>query len=153
MAIYFLQDIECTDDGDLVLDIAGDLKIASPMRTVAQAVNSLMMTDKGDLRTEPSYGANIGAYIGSRNSTMTRSMMGRDINNALVQQGLVSPIDFTVEVIPVDVDKIAIMLDVNGSFVYSPENYRGPLLSDRTMGINMAYIYPFSDGQIKRATS
>lgn len=153
MAIYFLQDMECTDDGDLVLDIFGDLKIASPMRTVAQSVNNLIMTDKGDLRTEPSYGANIGAYVGSRNSTMTRSMMSREINNALILQDLVSPLDFTVEVIPVDVDKVAVMLDVNGTFVYSPENYRGPLLSDRTMGINMAYIYPFSDGQIKRATS
>jgi hypothetical protein len=153
MAIYFLQDIECTDDGDLVLDSIGDLKTASPMRTVAQSVNSLVMTDKGDLRVAPSYGANIGAYIGSRNSTMTRSMMGRDINNALMEQGLLAPVDFTIEVIPVDIDKVAVMLDVNGSFVYSPENYRGPLLSDRTMGINMAYIYPFSEGQIKRATS
>lgn len=151
MAIYFLQDLECTDDGDLVLDTFGDLKIANPMRTVAQSVNSLLLTDKGDLRIAPSYGANIGTYIGSVNSDMTRKMMERDISMSIKDQELVNPDDFNIDVIPIDHDKVGVMLDINASFIYVPENGISPLVSDKTMGINMAYVYPFSDGQIQRA--
>jgi len=153
MGLYYSEDLETTDDGDLVIDGFGDLKIANPMRTIAQCLNNLLLTDRGDLRTEPSFGANIGSYIGRNNTAMTRNMMERDIIMSVRQQQAIIPEDFTVDVMPVDVDKVGIIASVDGSFLYQTETTLTPLLSDKSMGVNMAYIFPFADGQLKRATS
>ena len=151
MGIYFLQDIQTTDDGDLVIDSFGDLKIANPMRTLTQCVHNVLLTNKGDLRTEPAFGSNIGTYVGSNNTPMTRTSMERDILISFNDQGAVIPEDLNVDVVAIDIDKVAVMVDVKGSFLYTPTNSTEPLLSDMSMGINLAYIYPFANSQLEEA--
>jgi hypothetical protein len=153
MTIYILQDIETTDDGDLVIDTFGDLKVASPMRTIAQCVNNLLLTDKGDLKTEPSFGANIGSYIGSINNKTTQNLMQMDILQSAEDQGAVIPKDLTVDVIPVDVDKVGVIAEVRGSYLYQPSDGLFPISTTSVDGITMAYIFPFSDGVLRRVDS
>ena len=153
MTIYILQDIETTDDGDLVIDTFGDLKVASPMRTMSQCMNNLMLTDKGDLKTDPTFGANIGAYIGSKNDQMTHRNMELDIMQASEDQGAAIPKDFTVDVVPIDVDTVGVIAQIKGAYLYQPTDGLTPLATTSTDGVTMAYIFPFSDGVLRRADS
>lgn len=117
MSLYIATDIHTTDDGDLILDNIGDLKTAEPIRTVTQAVNALILTNKGDLLTDPRFGANLGNYYGERNTAYTRNLMEQDILASIRSQGLIDPADIEVDIIPLDVDKVTVMASINGTFM------------------------------------
>ena len=153
MAIYTSVDIQTTDGGDLLLDGVGDFKLADTRRTVAQAINNLLLTDKGELLTDQSFGANLGNYIGERNNDATRSLIQQEIMLSVRQQGLVDIRDFEVDVIPVDIGTAAVICTVNGAWFNTQPSgeFDTTFLADLT-DITMAYTYPFIKGTLSVVT-
>lgn len=152
--IYFARDIQTTDDGDIVLDNIGDVKVADPLRTVSQSINSILLTNKSDLLTDPLFGADIGKYYGERNTQATRSMIEQDIIMSIRDQGLIDPSSIEIDVIPIDVDKITIIASLNGVF-FKPDStgdYRH-FTTTTDNDVTMAYLYPFNSNQITRVSN
>jgi hypothetical protein len=155
MGVYVNIDLEATDDGDLVLDAIGDLKIASPIRTMAQAVNTAVLTNKGDLIGDPLWGANLEDFIGERNTIQTREFMRLNIVDAIREQGLAVAEDVDIDVIPTDVNTVAILIIILGSYFNTElDNDNFGRFVQPEQGIEMAYNYPYIGGLITRlATS
>ena len=149
MAIYASQDLEVTDDGDLVISDFGDLKIASPLRTIAQGIDWIILTNKGELLSDPSFGANIQSFYGDPNTDEAHRMMELSIIEQARTQGLIDLADIDVDVIPVDTDEASIIVEIKGSFL-DTESAEGAYqkLIDSFDGLVRGYIYPFTSGKI-----
>lgn len=149
MGMYFTQDIESTDDGDIVVSDYGDIKLATPLRTVAQAIDWVILTNKGELLSEPSFGANIQSFYGDDNNAQTHQLMEMNIKEQLRLQGLIDLNDFDLDVIPIETDEAAIMVEVRGSFL-DTDNATGAYRKfiDDFDGLFRGYVYPFTSGLI-----
>lgn len=149
MGIYVLQDLETTDDGDLVVNDFGDLKVASPLRTVAQAIDWIILTNKGELLAEPTFGANIQSFYGDDNSVKTHGLMQSNIIQEMKDQGLLLMTDVEVDVVPIETDEAAILVDVKGDFL-DTETTTGAYerFIDEFSGLTRGYVYPFTSGVI-----
>jgi len=154
MAIYALQDIEVTDDGDIVIDEFGEIKIASPLRTVAQAIDWVLLTNKGELVAEPSFGANIQSFYGDSNIGTTHQFMEASIIQELGMQGLVEIESTDIDVVPIETDEATILIHTKGNFL-DTESETGAFTRfiDQFDGVVRAYIYPFTSGTIKPITT
>lgn len=149
MATYFKRDIESTDDGDLIIDSDGDFKVATPIRTVAQAINNFLLTNKGELLTDVAFGANLQAFYGSNNIVQTHQQMERQIVAGLQIQGIVDPNDLNVDVVPIETDEAAILVNLKGTFV-DAENTGAFRFIDMSEGQSYGYLYPFLGGPLRR---
>ncbi len=149
MGTYFQRDIESTDDGDLVLDSNGDFKIASPIRTTAQAVNNFLLTNKGELLTDVNFGANLQSFYGDRNVVDTHRLMERSILAGLEVQKLIDPSDLSVDVIPIETDEAAIIIDIKGQFIDFEKTGAFGFIENNN-GQVYGYKYPFLGGPLKR---
>jgi len=147
MSLYVLQDLETTDDGDLVIS-NGDLKIASPLRTVAQAIDQVILTNKGDLFTEPSFGANLDEFYGKPNIDANHKLMEQSIYQAINEQGLISPGDIEIDIVPIDTDEAALLVEMKGNFLNLPATGEVTFNSDFD-GLVRGYKYPFTSGRIE----
>lgn len=147
--IYVLQDLQVTDDGDLVMSEFGDLKIASPLRTVAQAIDWIILTNKGELLAEPRFGANIQSFYGDDNSPITHTHMETNILEEVRTQGLINMSDIDVDVVPIDTDEAAILVEIKGNFM-DTESITGAYqrFIDEFGGLTRGYVYPFTSGVI-----
>lgn len=154
MSLYFLQDVEATDDGDLVVSENGDLKLASPLRTVAQAIDWTILTNKGELLSDVTFGSNIQTFYGSHNSIDNHRLMESQIKQQLRLQGLIDMNDLEVEIMPIEQDEAAILVTVKGSYL-DTESLTGAYtryLPDFD-GLVRGYLYPFLGGQIQALAS
>lgn len=147
MSLYVLQDLETTDDGDLVAS-NGDLKIASPLRTVAQAIDQVILTNKGDLFTEPSFGANLDEFYGKPNIDANHRLMEQSIYQAVNEQNLISPSDIEIDIVPIDTDEAALLVEIKGKFLNIPSTGE-VTFSSEFEGLVRGYKYPFTSGRIE----
>lgn len=148
MAVYSLTDIEVTDDGDLVLDKLGDIKVASPFRTVAQLINTVILTNKGELLAEPGFGANLQTYYGSKNNPYTHQMMESEIIEEIRRQGYIDLSDISVDVLPIDINEAALMVEMRGQFIDTETTGAFGRFLPISDGVTFGYIYPFTSGRI-----
>lgn len=152
--IYVLQDLETTDDGDFVIADHGDLKVADPLRTVAQAIDWVILTNKGELLAEPDFGANIQAFYGDQNTEATHRMMETNIVEQLRVQGLVDIADLDVDVVPIEIDEAAIILELKGNFLDTTSATGAyEQFIDNFDGLTRGYVYPFTSGVITPLSS
>lgn len=153
MGVYANTDIHTTDEGDIVIANDGDIRIADPARSLRQNVMFLAMTNKGDLSFSPAYGNTLSRYIGERNSEQNRSFMERDLYADIRTNSMVVPEDASIDIVPLDVDKVTIIMDIKGSFVNTDATGSYVrFLQDNTADQLLAFIYPFTDGTITPVT-
>ena len=149
MAFYVHTDIETTDDGDLVIDEIGDISVASPLKTATQAINNIILTNKGELLTDTSFGANLQQFYGNRNSREARALMERQIEAEVQRQALLDLADVSVDVVAIDVSDAAIIVNVRGAFVDTTTGNLGGIVQPDD-GIEMGYLYPFASHTITK---
>lgn len=152
MAIYNLVDIETTDDGDLVIDSIGDFKIATPLRTLAQTINNIILTNKGELLTDTSFGANLQSFYGESNRPSTHQMMEQSIIQEVRNQGYIDLSDIEIDIVPIDQNEAALMVEIKGDFVDIETTGSFGAFMPKYNGVAMGYIYPFISGRIIPAT-
>jgi len=99
-------DIETDNDGDLQVGDNGDLKLATPARSLTQAITMRLKTDHRDY-IDPFIGANLGDELGQPNNSFTAKSISEKCYLSLTN-GLLPPGAVTIDVVPIALEKVAI---------------------------------------------
>ncbi len=138
MALYIFTDIETDDAGEIQTE-NGDLKIASTRRSHLQALNWLVLTNKGDV-VDGDPVADLGVLQGRLNIAPTHRLGEHQIRRAVIYQELFDPGDLEVKMVPVDSDAAAITIRVNGFY-----SEKDPDDAEATTHQILAFYFPFDN--------
>lgn len=137
MAIYSLQDINASVDGDLEISKKGDLDLASSLDTYKNTARFLIKTDYGDYVPQKQVGCNLGSYIGALNVDETHFSMKRSISDCL--SNVFSFEDYDAEVVPFDLDEVLCVIFLAGTYFVDNEYQR----FDQE---RITFTFPFLEG-------
>ncbi len=137
MAIYSLQDINTSVDGDLEVSKKGDLDLASSLDTYKNSARFLIKTDYGDYAPQKQVGCNLGSYIGSLNVDETHFNMKRSITDCL--SNVFSYEDYDAEVVPFDLEEVLCVIFLAGTYFVDNEYQR--FEQER-----ITFTFPFLEG-------
>lgn len=142
MGMYFQQDIEVDDGGELQFD-NGDLKIASVKRTHLQALHWAIACNRDDSLV-PDATANLGIWFGSLNIARNHRAMEDQIKRAIAIQEVFFVSDVAIRVVPVSETEAAVTAHLLGIF-------DEPSAELEDVGYaNLGYVFPFSTGVLKK---
>lgn len=127
-------DLEVDDDGDLVIDSSMDLKVATALRTVAQDVVFRIRTEVGDFKPHPTLGSNAITMKGEPNTRYNGDLLQQMIVRSLTYDGRFHPNEFTVDVVPVSEDEVAI-------FVIFPAIFDSSGSTTSTLSLSFSFNY------------
>ncbi len=96
-------------DGDF-LDTASD-QIVSMIQEVQSVINS----DVGDWKYYQSYGSSLSDFIGSPNNRDTVKEISSRIRTSLITNSILQANDFSVQIIPIDKNKVLILVNVQAA--------------------------------------
>lgn len=144
MGVYVRRDIETDDGGELQFE-NGDLKVASVKRSHLQALNWLIASNRGDTIHGDAVG-DLGAWFGRLNIPRNHRSMEEQIRRALLVQGLFSPGDVRLAVIPVSENDAAVTARLFGTFVEPSTD-----LVDEGYAV-LGYVFPFGTAQLVRVS-
>ena len=135
------NDLWFTPDGDFLLSEAGDLRSTNDVidtdeaAAIRQFIIHRMLPDEGGWPTAEQYTAALERYIGRPNDEVTAKSMQESIKAALTLDGILTPADVHIRVIPLTQSIMAVMIWVKRvtdkpimSFAYDIQqgtNYRG----------------------------
>jgi hypothetical protein len=139
MTIYSARDIETNFDGDLVLSPGGDLNLADSLTTYKSATNFLLRTDYGDYAPNSSIGANIGSFVGKRNTRENADYMEETVRSTLVSR-IFTIADVRVDVVPFDIEEVLCVVHLAGLYEID-----GQLKS--VDGERIVYSFPYIEGK------
>lgn len=135
MGVYIFQDIASNFSGDLELSDNGDLKLASSLETYKAVTNFMLRTDFEDYAPDGTVGCNLGSFVGATNDLDTHRDMEYNINRALQGQ-IFSKTDVSTDVIAIDVNEVACIVNIAGSYIVDNE-------VQHFDAIRLAYSFPF----------
>ena len=138
MTIYVNNDIQANFSGIIQLDGKGDVQLATSLETYKSAANFVLRTDYGDYSPDRQVGCNLGSFIGEPNSRSTHEHMEYNIQKVLKER-VFSPLDTTVDVVPVDIDIALCVVRIGGMYDVS-----GELRSYDS--ITLTYAFPYIEG-------
>jgi hypothetical protein len=107
-------DIEVDDEGDLVAAAGGDIKLASPQRTLQQDVAFRVRTDHLDYTPVPFLGANLTQFVGDPNTERTGQRIVENITVSLSRDPIVPPGTYFIDAVPVGINKVAAFVVYTG---------------------------------------
>jgi hypothetical protein len=102
-------DLQISEDGELLVNAAGDLATCWGDEQLAQEVLVRLKTQKGDYLLAPEMGASLERFIGSPNEASTHLSIEAAVRAELERGGLVS--GSTVDVIPIGANEILIVVE------------------------------------------
>jgi hypothetical protein len=137
--MYFLQDINTTQAGDLIVSANGDLELGDSFETIKSAVNFIARTDKGGYLPDIRIGGDLGAGIGGQMNKQTLMSMEASLRDNLAKF-ILNPSDFRVHVIPLTTEDVGVFVAIGGQYTDADGN-----LIDVTPEI-ISYSYPFLEG-------
>lgn len=131
------RDLYFTSEGDLMFDNdTEDLKDTQniQMRALLQQCLTRVMSTRGDWPLQPNIGASVGDFLGAANSRATADAIKNRINSELVREGLLQPGSIKTEIVPVDRNKILILL-----LVVPPGS---------SQALQLSFSYSFSENKL-----
>lgn len=139
------RDIEWDDDGDLVVDDTGDLKLASPERTVIQDIEFRLKTQYWDYAPDPQIGANLSKFVGRLNTRATGDAIKEAAYYSLVKDGRFRRDQIAVDVMPLSKAVVAILVFLSDYIEGTAERRRGA-------SFQLTFTFNLEDGTITRIT-
>lgn len=128
-------DYETDDDGDLVIDSTGDIKVATAQRTVIQDALYRIRTSYYSYEGSPAFGSNISSLIGKPNNSETANKVVYLVQRALAGDGRFPLDEIDVSTVPVSPSKLALVV----RFGYLP-NTSSPTSLAATLNYNTGTI-------------
>lgn len=107
-------DLALTEDGELIIDEAGDLKPVLLDESKAKMILFILKTTRGDCLIDPGLGASLEEFIGSPNNERTWSAMKSRIYASLEYKRIAE--GCTVEVVPLDRNSCLILVEYPATF-------------------------------------
>lgn len=144
--MFNTRDIECNDDGELVLD-NGDLSLATSYRSIAQSTLFMSMTDLGGYVPDTEFGGNIGTFFGKLSNSATWADMERSLRGGIIQQGILGGDSYRINVVPVDTETALVMLKLQ---ITTDEDLES---DDVPQSITYGFKFPFLTGDLEVITS
>lgn len=139
------RDIEWDDDGDLVIDDSGDLKLATPERTVIQDIEFRLKTQHWDYAPDPQIGANLKKFVGRTNTRATGEAIKEAAYYSLIKDGRFRKDQISVDVLPLSKSILAIIVFLN-DYIEGTEDRR------RRVSFQLTFVFNLEDGTITRIT-
>ena len=143
MGIYYLRDIAVDDDGDIQISSGGDIEVADAAESMKQAWKFMLATDFNELKPHPIMGANLGSLIGNSDMGEVLDMIPVMIDQGNNYANLISPSDYRVTVVPIDVNHVYVSVEITGTYV----DYLGSPLDAGT--IYLEYTFPYHEEKIQ----
>ena len=138
MTVYSARDIETDFDGDILLSSVGDINLGDALVTHKAAANFILRTDYGDYAPNASVGANLGSFVGKRNTRENADYMEENIKSALKTRIFSVP-DVDATVVPFDIEEVLCVVTIAGTYLID-----GVLKS--VDGERIAYRFPYIEG-------
>lgn len=142
MGVYITRDIQTDDGGELQFE-NGDLKVASVKRSALQALNWVIASNRGDTLHGDAVG-DLGSWFGRLNIPRNHRAMEDQVRRALLVQGLFTPGDVRVVIVPVDINDAAVTARLFGTFVEPSAD-----LEEDGYAV-LGYVFPFGTAQLRR---
>lgn len=106
-----MPDLQITDDGDLMVDAMGDLRVVeSRYHNYAQQAYIRLMTEQGDFVVYPRLGASLVKLVGMPNTPATAEYGRTLILDALNREGVFDGVG--LDVVPVPTGRFEIRFDI-----------------------------------------
>jgi hypothetical protein len=106
------RDLEFSDDGDLLIDETGDLKLADAPRSVVQDIQFRAQNNYGDFEPNPLLAADLQRYRGHPNNRQTGEAIKEAVYYSLIRDGRFQRGDVFVDVVPYSQRAVAIFVFV-----------------------------------------
>lgn len=119
--LYTNQDIQITDDGDLVLAANGDFQVASIDQTSRQDAVINLYTIYGDFAAFPSLGSRVIDFIGEPNTRQNAGLLQSEMLRALTNNGRWASSDVAVRIVPVDIDSVISYITIRNIATQAPQ--------------------------------
>jgi len=143
MAIFAAVDVKTDDAGEIQVE-RGDIAIATTKRTHLQVLDFLLKTNYSEYTPAPLVAANFEEFIGDPNAPRTHNLMLQNFYEALRLQGVFTPADAAIRIVPIGLNEVAILVRLVGQFSEAD-------LDDANTGWQtLAYKYPFPDGTLEQ---
>lgn len=137
-------DVSSFSNGELVVE-GGDLKTSTATESLLNCINFCLLTSLGDYKPKLDFGASPERFVGKPNNITTRNFIKMHLDYHIRNQGILTPIDYALEVIPVSNEEIAVIMKINLSVVeFDPR-----VAPKETI---IAYKYDFSNGTLEKVT-
>lgn len=130
-------DLEFDDDGDLLVDDTGDLKLASAARTVIQDVEFRVRTDHLDFAPSPMMGANLSSILGRKNTLQTGEMAKEQVYYSLVRDNRFPRNALFVDAVPFGPTSLAVFVFVQ-DYIEGMSAQRNPYDASLIIGFNIS---------------
>lgn len=108
-------DISFDENGEPQIGPDGDLLLSYGNESILQNIMFRLKTYIGDFILEPSCGASLEYFIGQPNSPETGETVEAFVNYSLTHDGFLSPLEYTLEVFPFDLNTLAVVVKLNTS--------------------------------------
>jgi hypothetical protein len=143
MAIFAAVDIETDDAGEIQVE-NGSIAVASTKRSHIQLLDFTLKTNYSEYTPAPLVAANFEEFIGDPNVSRTHNLMLQNFYEALRLQGIFTPADVAIRIVPIDLSEVAVLVRLSGEFSEANQD-------DVTSGWQtLAYRYPFPDGTLEQ---
>lgn len=76
----------------LVADGKGDVAIAKGIRNIEQSIINRLLTRRGSLLSDPEYGSELEAILGSKTTSFTRELVDIEVMNTVARDGRVAEV-------------------------------------------------------------
>jgi hypothetical protein len=129
------QDIEMDEDGDLVFDGTGDLKLATAEQTVVQDVEFRIRTKHLDFGPDPYIGANLDSFRGRSSNRQLGNLMKEACYYSLIKDGRFGRSQVFCDAIPIGEENV-------GIFVFVQDYVQG--LEERSHGRQGPLVIAFN---------
>jgi len=138
--VYDKVDCLWTSLGDFMIG-EGDILTTEydPLRSLAQEVITRIESDQSDWVVFPTVGSNLRDFVGESNNPYTAESIKTRIHGALTRDGFINNRDITIQLMPIDRDKLMIRLSIR----VAPTAING---NSQTLVINS--IYSYSDNNV-----
>ena len=102
-------DLQISEDGELLINAAGDLATCWGDEQLAQEVLIRLKTQKGDFLLSPEMGTSLERFIGQPNEVNTHRSIQAAVKSELERGGLIY--GSSVEVVPIGPNEILIVVE------------------------------------------
>jgi hypothetical protein len=116
------QDIQITDDGDLLVDGTGDLALSSIDQTTRQDAIFYLYTEFGDFTGNPDIGSRVVDFQGEPNTRTNAQLLRGEMLRALTSAGRFFASDIQLNIIPFDIDTILAYITIQNSALSGTQN-------------------------------
>ena len=144
------SDVILTYDGDIAIDDDQDISSINGIEWFKREINKIIRTHIGEWRSEPGIGICLNDYVGESNTKDTADDIRDKILSAITIDGLGSPGQFDIRVIPTSINNITIYI----SYTIAGDTYNiAKMIFELDKGLSVPIFDEYDESTINKITN